>query len=243
MREEKDPKQVNHSANKLLELLSKSARSRILADCETIDLGLKDVLYEANKPITAVYFPLNGVVSMISKMDEGSEIEVATTGNEGMLGMPLFFGTDRTPLKAFSQVPGACLRMPAERFGKHVKREPDFVALLHRFAQALMMQISQSTACNRAHNIDQRCARWLLMTHDRVDRADFSLTHEFLAQMLGVRRATVTEVAGQLQKEKLIRYNRGFINIVNRRGLEKRSCGCYWIIRGEYERMLNNRGK
>lgn len=243
MRAEKATTERNHPSNKLLDLLSKSARSRILADCEKIDLGLKHVLYEPNKAITSVYFPLNGVVSMVAEMDDGNKIEVATTGNEGMLGIPLFFGTDRIPLKAFSQVPGAALGMSAENFLKHVKREPDFVALLHRFAQALMMQISQCTACNRAHNIEQRCARWLLMTHDRVNREDFSLTHEFLAQMLGVRRATVTEVAGELQKEKLIRYNRGFINIVNRRGLEKRACGCYWIIRGEYERMLNGRGK
>jgi CRP-like cAMP-binding protein len=173
-------------------------------------------------------------------MDTGMEIEVATTGNEGMVGLQLFLGADQTPLKTFSQVPGAALRLAAPAFRKHLKQNGNLAAVLDRFSQALMMQISQCTACNRAHSIEQRCCRWLLMTQDRVNCEDFMLTQEFLAQMLGVRRATVGEVAGELQAAKLIKYSRGSIGIFNRRGLEKRSCGCYFIIRDEYARLLNS---
>lgn len=232
-------KPLTGSDNRLLALLPAAAQKRVVADCEEISLGIRDVLYEANQPIRNAYFPLTGVISVIATVDDGSQVEVATTGNEGMLGLPLFLGVDRTPLRAFSQVAGSVLRLPAALFRKHLKQEPDLAALLHRFAQALMMQISLSTACNRAHSIEQRCCRWLLMTHDRVNLQQFSLTQEFLAQMLGVRRATVSEVAAKLQLEKLIRYSRGMVSIVSRRGLEKCSCGCYWIIRTEYERLLS----
>jgi len=228
--------------NRLLQLLPKSLETRVIRDCELMHLDVKHILYEPNKPIRDIYFPVNGVVSLIATMDNGMEVEVATTGNEGMLGIPVFLGTDQTPLKAFSQVPGDALRLPVSDFRKYVEDEPELVRILHRFAEALMMQISQSTACNRAHPIEQRCCRWLLMTHDRTGRAEFTLTQEFLAQMLGVRRATVGEVASGLQEAKLIQYSRGLIKILNRRGLEKRSCGCYFVIRDEYERLLSSRG-
>src|SRR5262249_43510409 len=146
-----------------------------------------------------VYFPLNGVVSMIATMDDDRQIEVATTGNEGMLGLPVFLGADWSALRAFSQVAGDVLRLSTPKFRKYIREEPALPPVLHRFTQALMMQISQSTACNRAHPIEQRCCRWLLMTHDRVNLDEFSLTQEFLAQMLGVRRASVGEIAGALQ--------------------------------------------
>jgi len=230
-------------SNRLLTLLPDVLQARITRDGNRKQLGLKDVLYEPNKPMSGVYFPLNGVISLIAPLDNGSEIEVATTGNEGMAGLPLFLGVNRTPLKAFSQVPGESLYLSTALFRKHLEREPELVAVLHRFAQALMMQISQSTACNRAHSVGQRCCRWLLMTHDRVNSDTFTLTQEFLAQMLGVRRATVGEVAAELQEGKLIQYSRGHMRVLNRRGLEKRSCGCYFIIRDEYNRLLNNRGK
>lgn len=203
-------------------------------------MAIREPVYEANKPIPNAYFPLDGVISMIATADNGNLVEVATTGKEGMVGLPLFLGTDQTPLRSFSQVPGAALRMPAAALRKHVREEPQFAAVLSRYAEALMMQISQSTACNRAHSIHQRCCRWLLMTHDRVSRDHFQLTQEFLAQMLGVRRATVNEVASKLQREKLIRYSRGVVTILSRRGLEQRACGCYWIIRNEYDRLLSN---
>lgn len=150
----------------------------------------------------------------------------------------MFLGVDRTPLQAFSQVPGVCLRLSSTLFRKHLEREPELVALLQRYTQVLMMQISQGTACNRAHSIEQRCSRWLLMTHDRVNTREFALTQEFLGQMLGVRRATVNEVASKLQEGKLIRYTRGTVSVINRRGLETLSCACYWIVRTEYERIL-----
>lgn len=166
-------------------------------------------------------------------------VEVATIGNEGMAGLPLFLGTDRSPGSCFSQVPGRALEMSAAGFQSVIQRNGHFAALLRLYTQALMIQISQGTACNSAHSIEQRCARWLLLTHDRVRKDEFLLTQEFLGQMLGVRRASVGAVAGALQKRRYIRYSRGRISILNRRGLESASCICYSIIRKEYDRLLS----
>jgi hypothetical protein len=152
--------------------------------------------------------------------------------------VPLFLGVDSAPVKAFAQVPGKTLRMGARTFQQHIQRESKLVGILRRYTQALMVQIAQGTACNRAHSTEQRCCRWLLMTHDRVATSDFVLTQEFLALMLGVRRATVSEIAVELQGTGLIQYRRGRIRIVNRRGLEQRACDCYRIIRNEYARLL-----
>ncbi len=227
------------SRNRLLATLPASLEQSLTHSSEHIHLSVGETLYEANRPIRHIYFPIDGVVSMIATTDNGLEIEVATTGNEGMLGLPVFLGSARTPLKAFSQIAGNCLRIRTAEFRRHLRNEPQLVAILHRYAQALMMQISQSMACNRAHAIEQRCCRWLLMTQDRVNQPTFALTQRFLGQMLGVRRTSVGEVAGALQDAKLIRYSRGSISILNRPGLEKRVCGCYLIIRDEYNRLLD----
>jgi len=224
--------------NRLLAFLPKDVQQRLMPEFETIFLRVRDLLHEANERIEHVYFPLNGVLSLVATMQTGMAIEVATIGNEGMLGLPLFLGVDRTPMQAFSQVAGETLRMPAATFAKHLKREPKLASVLHRYTQALMVQIGQGTACNRAHLIEQRCGRWLLMTHDRVCTDEFVLTQQFLALMLGVRRATVSEVAVSLQKAGLIQYRRGKIRILDRRGLERRACDCYRIIRDEYIRLF-----
>ena len=225
--------------NRLLSTLQKSLYKELAPDLEKVSLTLRQKLYEPDQPIEAVYFPVNGVVSMLAHMDNGELIEVATVGNEGMIGLPLFLGAEATPGVAFSQVPGDALRMSAKQFRKAIANNGPFTKMLHRYTQALMVQISQGNACNRAHSIEERCARWLLLTHDRVGEDEFMLTQEFLSQMLGVRRATVNTVAAAFQKAGLIDYSRGRIRILDRKGLEAASCRCYAVIRDEYDRMLN----
>ncbi|MGC2404145.1 MAG: Crp/Fnr family transcriptional regulator [Acidobacteriaceae bacterium] len=207
---------------------------------ELISLELRRELYSPNLPIRHVYFPVDGVVSMLAELEEGLMVEVATVGNEGMIGLPLFLGTNTTPGTSFSQVPGKAYRLTAEEFTRNIQQPSSFTRVLHRYTQALMTQISQGTGCNRIHNNKQRCARWLLLTHDRVGKNEFQLTQEFLSQMLGVRRATVNEIAGQLSRAGAISYSRGTIHIVDRLRLEAESCLCYSIIRDEYDRMYSD---
>lgn len=207
---------------------------------ELVTLGTRQKLYEPDKPIDFVYFPVDGVVSMLAQLDEKQLVEVATVGNEGFIGLPLFLGACTTPGYAFSQVPGQAYRLPAADFTHLINRPSRLTLVLHRYTQALMTQISQGTACNRVHQNEQRCARWLLLTHDRVGKDEFSLTQEFLGQMLGVRRATVSEIASEFQAQGAIEYSRGIIRIMDRAKLQKASCRCYDIIRSEYERMYSD---
>lgn len=230
---------VEIGGNRLLQALDPETRASLTRHLARVDLGLRDYVYHANQPIEHVYFPIDGVVSMIADVESSSPVEVATVGNEGMAGLPLFLGTTRTPGDAFSQIPGGALRMSAQSFTELTRRSAPFAQLMRRFTQAMFVQISQNSACNRAHSIDERCARWLLMTHDRVRRDDFTLTQEFLGQMLGVRRASVNTVAALFQHAGFITYSRGRLRILDRQGLEAASCNCYAIIRSEYDDMLN----
>jgi hypothetical protein len=175
---------------------------------------------------------------VVGMMADGTVVETATVGCEGMLGLPLFHGTDRTSLQAFCQIPGEAFRMDAERFKSELAQNGTLTTMLHRYSQALLTMIAQSSACNRVHTMEQRLARWLLHSHDRVGRDTFPLTHQFLSQMLGVRRATVTEAAGRLQKASLIEYTMGKITLLDRPGLEGAACECYAIIRREFDRLL-----
>ena len=225
--------------NRLLNALRRGNSDHELGPVELVSLTLKQELYTPNMPIEHVYFPVNGVVSMLAQLEEGLLVEVATVGNEGMIGLPLFLGTNTTPGKAFSQVPGDAYQMPAPEFKRHIEEPSNFTRVLHRYTQALVTQISQGNACNRVHNERQRCARWLLLTHDRVGSDEFPLTQEFLGQMLGVRRAVIEEIAGQLERAGTIDYTEGVVRVLNRPGLEAESCLCYSIIRDEYERMYS----
>jgi CRP-like cAMP-binding protein len=227
--------------NRLLSTLPAEEYRQIAPELEMISLGLRDKLYESHRPIEYVYFPVNGVMSMLADMAEDTLVEVATVGNEGMIGLPLFLGATMTPGQSFAQVPGHALRMSANAFIDATNRFAALSKLLHRYTQALMVQISQGTACNRVHEIEQRCARWLLFTHDRVGMDEFSLTQEFLGQMLGVRRATVNSIAVQFQEAGYIDYGRGRISMRNRKKLEAVSCHCYRVIRDEYDRMLGGK--
>jgi CRP-like cAMP-binding protein len=230
--------------NRLLAALPPSEYRRLVPKLETVSLTLKQRVYESLRTIDHVYFPLNGIISIVAFMNDGSGIEVATVGNEGMVGLPVFLGAAKTPLVAFQQIPGESMRMESEEFIKESKRNGALTAILHRYTQSFMVQIAQGSACNRAHSVAQRCARWLLTTHDRVGRPQrFLITQEFLGQMLGVRRAGVSEVASALRKSKLIDYKRGIVHIVNRKGLENRTCECYWVIKDEIDRSFSKRSK
>lgn len=171
-------------------------------------------------------------------MQNGEAVEVATVGNEGMVGLPVFLEAATIPGKAFAQIPGEAWRMSADTFKEQVSPGTPLHELLQRYTQALFNLISQSTACNRLHTVEERACRWLLMTHDRVGSDSFPLTQEFLAQMLGVRRPTVSTVASILQRAGFISYSRGKITILDREGLESASCECYEIIRAEFERLV-----
>lgn len=225
--------------NQLLAALPSEEYSRLVAYMDVVPLEFRQELYLRNKPIEHVYFVNYGVASILTVLTDGSAIEVATVGNEGMVGLPVFLGAERIPGECFIQVPGYGLRMRVDAFKTHVTVTSPLYDLLQRYTQALFNQIAQSAACNRLHSIEQRMCRWLLMTADRVETANFALTQEFLSQMLGVNRSTVSLTASILQRAGLIEYVRGQMTILNRSGLEDISCECYQVVRGEFERLLN----
>src|SRR5471032_2732664 len=176
-------------------------------------------------------------------MANGQAAEVGTIGNEGVVGLPLLLGDDRAPTSVYVQVPGAGVRMKAAVFKKELARSASMRAVMHRYAHALFNQVAQSAACNHFHAIQQRCCRWLLMTHDRMQGDEFVLTQEFLAMMLGVQRTGVSLAAGILQRVGLITYKRGKVQILDRRGLVHRSCECYQISKKEFDRLLGDGAK
>ncbi|HEX3302482.1 MAG TPA: Crp/Fnr family transcriptional regulator [Thermomicrobiales bacterium] len=197
------------------------------------------VLWESGATIHSLYFPRTCVISLLTTLSDEQPVEAATVGREGMVGTPVVLGVRVTNAQALAQVPGIAIRLDAERFLSDLRRSNGaFSGLLLRYAQALHEQTAQSVACNRRHPIEERCARWLLMTQDRVGANQFPLTQEFLAFMLGVRRASVTVAAGILQQAGLISYQRGKISILDREGLEAASCECYAVVRRKYEQLL-----
>jgi CRP-like cAMP-binding protein len=226
------------SANRLLAALPRAEYLRLLPHLETVSLAQGQRLYDAHTPIPYVWFIERGVASVIRAMQDGTLIEISVIGHEGMVGLPVFLGSESTPSQALVQIPGAGLRMQATVFRREVRAGTPLHDLLHRYTQTLINQMAQGMVCNRVHSIAQRCARWLLLTHDRVSSDRFPLTQQFLAQMLGVRRASVGMVAGKLRKAGLIRYSRGVITILDRPGLEAAVCECYRIIEAEYDRLL-----
>jgi CRP-like cAMP-binding protein len=225
--------------SKLLSALPAAVYRRVEPSLERVSLEPKDLLYDGNAVIEHVYFPLSGVVSLVLEMKDRSIVEIATIGNEGMVGTPVFLGAERSPTRAVSQVPGPSLRMSVADFKEHIAA-PD--GILHdriaRYQQALINQISQSVACNHLRAIEERAARWLLMTHDRVSSDEFPLTQEFLSQMLGVRRPSVTIATGILETAGLITYKRGRITVLDREGLEGACCECYRTVKAEYDRLV-----
>jgi CRP-like cAMP-binding protein len=224
--------------NRLLSELPASELESLLPFLEPVRLPQKTVLFEPLQPIEHVYFIEEGVASIVSLMSDLSSVEVATVGPEGMVGIPVYLGGISSPGQAFMQVPGSALRMRSRVLREELRRGAALSDMLGRYTQAMLTMISQASACNRLHSIDRRCARWLLATHDRVRGDTFDLTQLFLAQMLGVRRASVNEAATRLQDQGLIEYTRGRITVCDRPGLEAAACECYRIVSSEFDRLL-----
>lgn len=224
--------------NRLLSGLPAQEIERLMPSLESVPLLTGMPIYEPNVPITQVYFPISGVVSMTSDMREGT-VEVGTVGREGMTGLPLVLRASTMPTRAFVQVPGHAFRMRAEDLFVAMSESLRFERRLLRYALALYDQTAQHAACNRMHALEARCARWLLMTHDRVDGDVLPLKQQFLAEMLGVHRPAVTLAAGALQKAGVIRYTRGKVTVLDRPALERASCECYEIIIRRAEQLLD----
>lgn len=224
--------------NGLIEALPRGARNRLLRLCEPVDLEFGAVVCEADRRLNHIYFPLTGFIALVARVGDRPPFEIGLIGNEGMLGATLVLGVNVAQLRGVVQGPGTALRMSAGQFRRELQSSPPLRSTLQRYLFVLLTQLSQSTACGRFHEIRARLARWLLLTHDRAHADQFRLTHQYLADMLGVRRSAVTIAAGALRKMKLIRYKRGEIIICSRRGLEAASCECYQAVIDDHRRLF-----
>ena len=227
-----DPKQ-----NHLLAALPAAEWQRWLPQLEWVNLPLGEILYESGSTLSHVYFPTTAIVSLLYVMENGSSAEIAVVGNEGIVGVSLFMGGESTPSRAVVQSAGQGFRLSSDAIKDEFKRAP-VLHLLLRYTQALITQMAQTAVCNRHHSLDQQLCRWLLLSLDRLKGLELVMTQELIANMLGVRREGVTEGALKLQKAGLIRYSRGRIAVLDRAGLEARSCECYAVVKKEYDRLL-----
>jgi CRP-like cAMP-binding protein len=220
--------------SRLIEGLPSKQRKQLLNGCEPVDLVFGNVLHEANQPIRHVYFPLSGFVSLVTTLDGHQPLEMGLIGNEGMLGATLALGIGQAPMRAVVQGSGSALRISSQLFKQELLSSPALLRALKRYLYVVMTQLSQSAACTHFHEIEPRLARWLLMTHDRAHADHFHLTHEYLADMLGVRRSGVSIAAAAMQVRGLISYSRGEIHILDRAGLELAACECYAALQADY---------
>jgi len=224
--------------NHLLDALPTSDYERLAPHLELILMKLGDVLYESGDQLRYVYFPTTCIVSLLYLMKDGASAEIAVVGNEGILGISVFMGGNTTPSRAIVQAAGYAYRLKADLLKNEFERYGPTMHLLLRYAQALITQMAQTAVCNRHHSVDQQLCRWLLLCLDRLSSNEISMTQELIANMLGVRREGVTEAAGHLQKAGLIDYHRGRITVLDRSGLEARSCECYAVVKKEFDRLL-----
>jgi len=225
-------------ANQLLAALPDAEWQRWLPALESVDMPLGQVLYESGDTLSHVYFPITSIVSLLYVMEDGASAEIAVVGNEGIVGVSLFMGGGSTPSRAVVQSAGQGLRLAAHMMKDEFNKNGPVLHLLLRYTQALITQMSQTAVCNRHHSLDQQLCRWLLLSLDRLQGNELVMTQELIANMLGVRRVGVTEAALSLGREGLIRYTRGRIAVLDRAGLEKRTCECYAVVKQEYDRLL-----
>lgn len=225
-------------SNRLLASLPLKDRQKILAGCEEVDLVFGDVLYEPAARIRHIYFPTDGYISLVTKVDETGSLEVRLVGNEGMLGVSVVLGVNVSAFYALVQGAGSALQMNAAVFYRELAGSPALQRLMNRYIYVLMEQLAITAACMGAHVVEARLARWLLMTRDRAHSDSFHITHDFMANLLGVRRVGVTKAAGSLQRQKFIHYRRGDITILDVGGLEAAACECYLNAKNGYDRIL-----
>ena len=226
------------TTNRLLDRLSRTDRAHLLDRCERVELTFPDVLAEPGDTLRHVYFPTASFVSLVSAVGSEDSLEVALAGNEGIYGVPVALGVATSPVHALVQGSGSAWRIGAAAFRGELARSTDLRSCVNRYIYVLMSQLMQTAGCNRFHVVEQRLARWLLMTGDRSHAKTFRITHELLAYMLGVRRVGITEAASALQRRGLIGYARGVVTIVDRPGLERAACSCYRSDLATYERIL-----
>ena len=228
---------IDPKANQLLAALPEVEWQRWHPQLERVEMPLGQVLYESGTTLSHVYFPTTSIVSLLYVMENGSSAEIAVVGNEGIVGISLFMGGESTPSRAVVQSAGQGYRLKAQAIKEEFNRAP-VLHLLLRYTQALITQMAQTAVCNRHHSLDQQLCRWLLLSLDRLRGDELVMTQELIANMLGVRREGVTEGALKLQRAGLINYARGHITVLNRPGLEQRSCECYTVVKKEYDRLL-----
>jgi len=226
--------------NHLLAALPAGEFDHFAGHLELVTLAAGEVLYESGGQLKHVYFPTTAIVSLLYVLADGATEEIAMVGNEGILGISLFMGGETTPSRAVVQRAGQAYRLRADLIKEEFNRAGPLLRLLLRYTQALITQMMQTAVCNRHHSVEQQLCRWLLLTLDRMSSPSFSMTQEGIANLLGVRREGVTEAAGRLQREGLIRYSRGHIEVLDRPGLERAACECYRVVKLEFERLLND---
>ena len=223
--------------NQLLAAMPAPELQRLMSKIEEVDLVLGQALYEPGVTLSHAYFPTSAIVSLLYVLENGSSAEIAVVGNEGLIGISLFMGGESTPSRAVVQSAGKGYRLPAQALKDEFNRGGVVLHLMLRYTQALITQMSQTAVCNRHHSLDQQLCRWLLLSLDRLEGSELVMTQELISNMLGVRREGVTEAALQLQAAGLIRYTRGRISVLDRPGIEKRSCECYRVVKKEYDRL------
>jgi CRP-like cAMP-binding protein len=229
---------TGHTGNRILDLLPEEEASPLLSSAQTVLLPHGHEIYRQEGPLPHVYFPTTGVFGVVILMDEGKQVEGSTVGKEGMLGLPIFLGVDFHPFSVVSQLPGEAVQVPAATFLQAITSGSTLDRLTRRYTLYRLRCANQMGACNSQHSVEERMCRWLLLARDRAGRDEFSLTHEYLSELLGVRRQTVSIIAGTLQRAGLITYRRGVLRVLDREGLEAASCECYGVLKRLYHRIV-----
>lgn len=234
---------VDKKSNDLLSALDEKTWEHLSPHIKKYDLKLGQVIYESGEKLKYTYFPINAIISLIFVAENGASTEIAIVGHEGMVGVPVFMGGDSTSSRGVVQSAGQCYAINSKALKTEFENSKPLMHVLLRYSQALLTQMSQTAVCNRHHTIDQQLCRWLLLSIDCLEGNELVMTHELIADMLGVRRGGVTLAAQKLQQAGLIKYNRGRITVLDRAGLERRTCECYSVVEKEYKRLLYSYSK